>query len=78
MKSLFVAVLAVFSAFYLLNPTAGMFELIPDVIPVIGNIDEVTMTAVLVACMRYFGFDISRLFGSRESTAMQYAVNKRK
>lgn len=76
MKSFFVAILAIFSALYLLNPTAGMFELIPDIIPVIGNVDEVTMTAVLVACMRYFGFDISRLFGRRESTDMQYAVNK--
>lgn len=25
---------------YLLNPTAGVFELIPDNLPLIGNLDE--------------------------------------
>ncbi|MBI9045867.1 MAG: DUF1232 domain-containing protein [Anaerolineaceae bacterium] len=32
--------LAVASFIYMLNPTAGIFELIPDNIPVIGNLDE--------------------------------------
>ncbi len=25
---------------YLLNPTAGIFELLPDNLPIIGNLDE--------------------------------------
>ena len=32
---------------YLLSPTFGIFELIPDIIPIIGNLDE-GVAAVLV------------------------------
>ena len=40
-------VLLVISIFYLLNPSAGIWEIIPDNIPIIGNLDEVA--AVLIA-----------------------------
>jgi len=30
----------IFGLLYLLNPTAGVFEFIPDNLPVIGNLDE--------------------------------------
>lgn len=65
MKSFFVALSALFSVIYLLNPTFGMIELIPDALPVIGNLDEATAMAILVACMRYFGYDISGFFGKK-------------
>jgi uncharacterized membrane protein YkvA (DUF1232 family) len=65
MKSFFVAVAAVLSALYLLNPTAGFLELIPDNIPFVGNLDEATAMAVLVACLRFFGYDITRFFGKK-------------
>ena len=32
---------ALFAVFYLINPTAGFIELIPDNIPLIGNLVEV-------------------------------------
>jgi len=64
MKSFFVALVAVFSAVYLLNPTAGI-DFIPDFLPFVGNLDEATAMAVLVACMRYFGFDIAGFFGKK-------------
>lgn len=32
---------------YLLNPTMGVFEIIPDVVPVVGNLDE-GVAAVLI------------------------------
>ena len=35
-----VYLLAVLALVYLLNPTAGIIEFIPDNIPFIGNIDE--------------------------------------
>jgi uncharacterized membrane protein YkvA (DUF1232 family) len=38
----------VVAAIYLLNPTAGVLELIPDVAPVIGNLDEAGATALLL------------------------------
>ena len=65
MKSFFIALTAIFSVIYMLNPTFGMIELIPDNIPVIGNLDEATAMAILVACMRYFGFDIAGFFGKK-------------
>ena len=63
MKSLLVILAAILSVIYLLNPTAGFIELIPDNIPFVGNLDEATATAILLACARYFGFDITKLFG---------------
>jgi uncharacterized membrane protein YkvA (DUF1232 family) len=37
-----------FGALYLLNPTGGFIELIPDVIPIVGNIDEAAATGILI------------------------------
>lgn len=37
---------------YLLNPGAGVFELIPDNAPVFGNLDEAAATAALIALFR--------------------------
>lgn len=35
-----VYLLAVIGVIYLLNPTAGFLELLPDNLPIIGNLDE--------------------------------------
>ena len=35
-----VYLMAVAGAVYMLNPTAGVLELIPDNIPLVGNLDE--------------------------------------
>jgi uncharacterized membrane protein YkvA (DUF1232 family) len=37
---------------YLLNPTAGYIELIPDNFPIVGNLDEAGVTLLLVKCMQ--------------------------
>ncbi|MBL8860054.1 MAG: DUF1232 domain-containing protein [Planctomycetes bacterium] len=37
---------------YILNPGMGVFELIPDNIPVIGNLDEAGATVLLVQLIR--------------------------
>ena len=65
MKSYLVLLAAIFSAIYLINPGAGFIELLPDNIPFIGNLDEATATAILLACARYFGFDIAKFFGRK-------------
>ena len=62
MKGFFVALIALFCGFYLLNPTWGLLELIPDNFPIVGNLDEATAAAVLIACLRYFGFDVTRFW----------------
>jgi len=61
-KGFFVAIIALFCGFYLLNPTWGFIELIPDNVPFLGNLDEATAAAVLIACLRYFGYDLTRFW----------------
>ena len=40
---------------YLLNPTAGVLELIPDNIPVIGNLDEGLATVGMLTALNNMG-----------------------
>ena len=44
-----VYVLAIVGFIYLLNPTLGIFELIPDVLPFIGNLDEGVAVIFIIA-----------------------------
>ncbi len=74
MKSIFVILVAIISALYLINPTAGFIELLPDNIPFIGNLDEATAAAVLLACARYFGFDLSGFFGKKDESQSHEVV----
>jgi uncharacterized membrane protein YkvA (DUF1232 family) len=70
-RSIVMLVLMAISVAYLMNPTAGMVELIPDIVPGIGNLDEAGATALLIACLGYFGFDISRMFKRRKEEAAE-------
>jgi hypothetical protein len=40
---------------YLLNPTLGLFELIPDNLPIIGNLDEAGAVAGLLMALNNLG-----------------------
>lgn len=53
MKRLLVILLGVFSVIYLINPSAGIFELLPDNIPFVGNVDESLAAYVLYSCIEY-------------------------
>lgn len=66
-KTIFVAIVGILSASYLINPTLGVFELIPDNLPIIGNLDEGAATALLLSSLAYFGWDLRTLFGRRNS-----------
>ncbi len=55
--SIVAGALAALSSHYLLNPGFGIFDLIPDNLPVIGNLDETAAAALLISCLAYFGFD---------------------
>jgi hypothetical protein len=47
--------LAVLGVIYLLNPTMGIFEFLPDNLPIVGNIDEgVAMLLVWFGVVEYF------------------------
>ena len=52
---------------YLANPTLGVFEIIPDNIPFVGNIDEATATAILISCLGYLGIRLPFLSGREKS-----------
>ncbi len=56
------AIMAV-AGLYLLNPGAGVIDLIPDVIPVLGNLDEASAVAILISGLNYFGVNTGWLTG---------------
>ena len=64
-KEMLVIGLAALAGLYLLNPTLGLFEFIPDALPVIGNIDEAGATLIILNALRYYGINLDRLFGNR-------------
>lgn len=68
MKKLVVFALGVLSALYILNPTAGIFEIIPDNLPLVGNLDEAAAVALLLMCLRYFGIDLPDIFSRDRDT----------
>jgi len=47
-----------FSLLYLVNPGMGWIELIPDNLPIVGNLDEVGITGLLVYCLRVLGLEV--------------------
>lgn len=62
MKSVIVAILGLVSILYIINPTFGIFELIPDNLPLVGNLDELAASTLLLSCLSYFGIDLFNLF----------------
>ncbi len=67
MKKPIVFGLGLLSALYILNPTAGLFEIIPDNLPFIGNLDEAAAVALLLMCLKYFGIDLPNIFRRGET-----------
>ncbi|MBL8134268.1 MAG: DUF1232 domain-containing protein [Anaerolineae bacterium] len=61
-KNLIVLGAAGVALLYLINPTAGFIEFIPDNLPLVGNLDEVGATAILIAALRYYGVDPTQFF----------------
>lgn len=56
LKDIGMVVAGLVAVVYLLNPDAGIIELIPDNIPVIGNLDEVAATILLFKVLGHFGW----------------------
>ena len=48
--------IAMLCGFYLVVPTAGVFELIPDFIPFVGSLDEAGATAGLIFAASQLGW----------------------
>ncbi len=64
MKKIFIAVIGILSGLYLLNPGFGIFELFPDAIPLLGNLDEGTAAFLFMSSLSYFGIDLRDIFGN--------------
>ena len=62
MKKIAIFCLGLLAALYILNPTAGVFEIIPDNLPLVGNLDEAAAVALLLMCLKYFGIDLPNIF----------------
>jgi len=57
-----------FAVLYLLNPTGGFIEFLPDNLPFVGNLDEVGITGLLIYSLRVLGVEvIPRGPGSRRA-----------
>lgn len=70
MKKILIICVGMISFFYIINPGAGIFELIPDNIPFVGNLDEATATTLLLSVLAYFGIDFGHFF-NKEKKRMQ-------
>lgn|GEM_PF-4235393 len=66
MKTIFVVLLSVVSLIYLINPTAGIFELLPDNLPFIGNVDEGLAALIIYSGVEYFRGKKIGIFGQRK------------
>lgn len=58
LTSVVVSGVGAFSMLVLLFPS-----IIPDIIPIIGALDEAVATGLLISCLAYFGVDIGAVFG---------------
>jgi len=57
-STLMMLVVGALAALYLINPSAGILELLPDNLPIIGNLDEVAATTILLASLAHFGVEL--------------------
>lgn len=64
LKNMVIITLGAIGMLYLMFPTLGIFELIPDAIPFIGNLDEFAATMLVLNTLAYYGLDLSKLYGS--------------
>lgn len=75
MKKFIVVILGILSVLYIINPGAGIFELIPDNIPLVGNLDEAAAVALLLACLRYFGIELPDIFVRKKDSERTIDIN---
>ena len=61
-KDIFVLIVLIISGLYLINPTMGLLEIIPDNLPIIGNLDEGVATTLLLSSLSYFGYNFTDIF----------------
>ncbi|MGD9020031.1 MAG: DUF1232 domain-containing protein [Desulfuromonadales bacterium] len=76
MKKIVVFCLGLLATLYILNPTAGLFEIIPDNLPFVGNLDEAAAVALLIMCLKYFGIDLPDIFRREKDDNVTVEIDK--
>jgi uncharacterized membrane protein YkvA (DUF1232 family) len=76
MKKIVVFCLGLLATLYILNPTAGLFEIIPDNLPFVGNLDEAAAVALLLMCLKYFGIDLPDIFRREKDDHVTVEIDK--
>jgi hypothetical protein len=76
MKRILILLAGLLSAIYLFNPGAGIFELIPDNIPGIGNVDEGLAAYVLFSVVTYLLGKNVGMFGANKEKREERPVEK--
>lgn len=60
-RELIIVIIAALAVVYLFLPS-----LLPDVVPLIGWLDEGIATTIMLSALKHWGFDLTGLFGSSE------------
>lgn len=68
LKEMILVFLGLFATVYLIFPTLGIFELIPDAIPLVGSIDEAGATLIIANVLNYYGINLTGLFSRNDAT----------
>ena len=66
MKKALSILLIIACIVHLVNPTLGVFELIPDNLPIVGNIDEVFVAGLLLSLINFLRTGEFRLIHQNE------------
>ena len=61
-KKFAALIIGLVSLIYVFNPTAGILEIIPDNLLLVGNIDEAAATAIIIAALRVLNVDLTKIF----------------
>lgn len=60
-KEFIIMIIAAVSVIYLLLPS-----LLPDIVPLIGWLDEGVATTIVLSALKHWGFDLTGLFGENK------------
>lgn len=77
MKKITAIIGIIISTIYLLNFTAGIWEL-PDNLPIIGNLDEFAAATLLIASLKYFNIDLTSFLNWKKKEEEKDQVRKDK
>ena len=65
----------ILSGLYLLNLSCGIVEGLPDILPIVGNLDEVTVSAFFFGCLSYLGINLIPFRKDRKEQPVELNTN---